>query len=434
MGDGRRGRFALGRRRRQCGHAGFDDQDIARLHYVGEAPRCRPQFAVMHRTRPGHLRQGQGSGVQRGRVVRRIQPPDLRLGVGFAQDDRQLPGWQHARRPNDRREPCAPVGEASVQVRHRPAPAAFGAVVVHQPVAQRLFRRGLQRRIEAGPHHQALGVGVLAELGRQFAAHLLGEPVRAGNRRRAAEFRWHDRLRLRAGDLGRGDLVILGKAVQHIVAPRPGDVGEFEGIEVVRRLGQGRQERRLGDGELIERLVEIGLRRGGDAIGTLPEIDLVQVQLEDALLAQRLLDADRQDRFLHLARHRHLVVQQHVLGHLLGDGGGADRPAPLVHMCDVEDRGADDGQRIDAVMDVEILVLGRDEGLAHDRRDGRDRHKEAPFDGEFRQQPAVIGEHPAHDRRLVVAQAVHVRQVGAEMLPGHPAARTADDRRQRDHA
>ena len=32
---------------------------------------------------------------------------------------------------------------------------------------------------------------------------------------------------------------------------------------------------------------------------------------------------------LHLARERDLVVQQHVLGDLLGDGRGADRPPAL---------------------------------------------------------------------------------------------------------
>ena len=35
----------------------------------------------------------------------------------------------------------------------------------------------------------------------------------------------------------------------------------------------------------------------------------------------------------------------------------------------------------------------------------------------------IAGKDPAHDRRLVVAQPVHVGQIGAEMLVGDPAAR-----------
>ena len=57
------------------------------------------------------------------------------------------------------------------------------------------------------------------------------------------------------------------------------------------------------------------------------------------------------------------IVQQHVLGDLLGDRGGADRPLAAVALHQVGDRGPQDGQRIDAFMTVEIPVLRRDEGL-----------------------------------------------------------------------
>ena len=185
---------------------------------------------------------------------------------------------------------------------------------------------------------------------------------------------------------------------------------------------------------LVQRLVEIGLRRRRDAVRTEPEVDLVEVEFEDAVLAEGLFDPDRQDRLLDLAGERHLVVQQHVLGDLLGDRGGADRPPPLPGMRQVERRRADDRQRVDAGMGVEILVLGGDEGLLDDRRDGADRHEDAPFGGQFRQQAGIAGIDPAHDRRLVVAQPVDVGQVGAEMLIGHVAAGGAHDAAQQHDA
>ena len=78
-------------------------------------------------------------------------------------------------------------------------------------------------------------------------------------------------------------------------------------------------------------------------------------------------------------------------------------------------------------MGPEVLILGRQEGLAHKLGDRVDRHEDASFGGQFRQQAAVAGVDPAHDRRLVVPQPFHIRQAGAEMLIGHPAADTAHD-------
>ena len=44
------------------------------------------------------------------------------------------------------------------------------------------------------------------------------------------------------------------------------------------------------------------------------------------------------------------------------------------------------------------------------------RHEDAPLGGEFGEQARIAGIDPAHDRRLVVPQAIDVRQIGAEAL------------------
>ena len=135
-----------------------------------------------------------------------------------------------------------------------------------------------------------------------------------------------------------------------------------EGIVVVRRLGKRRQIGGLGQRQLVDRLVEIFERRGGDAIGAQPEEDLVQIELEDLVLRVGLLDAQRQDRFLDLAVDALLVGEQEVLRHLLGDRRGADRPLPDAIGLDVLDHGAEDAVIVEAGVVVEVLVFRRDEG------------------------------------------------------------------------
>ena len=128
-----------------------------------------------------------------------------------------------------------------------------------------------------------------------------------------------------------------------------------------------------------------------------------------------------------LRGQRDLVAQQHVLGDLLGDGGGADRAAARPYWRKIGDRGAQDRQRVDAAMGEEILVLGGDEGVLDDVRDGVEGHEDAPLGREFREQAGIAGIDAAHHRRLVVVQPIDVRQVGAEFFIGadgdHAAAR-----------
>ena len=74
-----------------------------------------------------------------------------------------------------------------------------------------------------------------------------------------------------------------------------------------------------------------------------------------------------------------IVAQQHVLGDLLGDGGGADRSAAAPDLREVGDAGAQDRHGIDPAMHPEILVLGGDERPFHQVGDGGVGGKDAPF-------------------------------------------------------
>jgi hypothetical protein len=77
--------------------------------------------------------------------------------------------------------------------------------------------------------------------------------------------------------LGRGDRGGFHHAVDYPVPPGAGGVGVVVRVVVGGRFRQGRQHGILRDAEVVERLVEIGLRRGGDAVAALAEIDFVEI-------------------------------------------------------------------------------------------------------------------------------------------------------------
>ena len=162
-------------------------------------------------------------------------------------------------------------------------------------------------------------------------------------------------------------------------------------IVVVRRFRQAGEEGRFVEGQLVERFVEIIERRRRDAVSAAAEIDLVEIELEDAILAERLLHANRDQRSAHLALKRDLVGEQEVLRHLLRDRRRADRPPAAAIMQRVGHRRAQHRKRIDAGVGVEILVFRREEGVDHQRRHRFDRNEDALLGRVFGHQAAVAG-------------------------------------------
>ena len=196
----------------------------------------------------------------------------------------------------------APVLADGVEMLDRPAPAAL-PVELDQAVHQRLARHDLQLRIERGADRQAALVELLlAEHLGELAADLLGEIVGGEEvRQRAPRASTPSGSALAVLAFLGGDVAVLDHAVDHPVAALDGALRVAERVVVVRRLGQRGEIGRLGERQLVHRLVEIVERRRGDAIGAEAEEDLVEIELEDLVLGVGLLDAEREDRFLDLA-------------------------------------------------------------------------------------------------------------------------------------
>ncbi len=190
----------------------------------------------------------------------------------------------------------------------------------------------------------------------------------------------------------------------------------LERIVVARRLGEGRKIGAIGKGKLVQSLVPIGLGCCRHAIGAHAEIDLVEVKLEDLLLGEGALDADGKDRLFQLPLNGLVAGKEEILGHLLGDGRGADRAPARLQIAHIGDDGAEDALNIEPAMLIEVLVLGGDEGLDDAVGYGGDRHIDAPLARELGDQRAVIGVDAGHHRRLVFGEDLVVRQL-ARYLP-----------------
>lgn len=138
-------------------------------------------------------------------------------------------------------------------------------------------------------HHQARGVGVLAELfPGELPRHFCGV--------------WRKRQELLAG-LGEpqrlvecGLVLCIGEkpgithATQDVALSLGGAFGVDHRVEPGGRFGQAREHRRLPRAQFGEGLAEVGLRGRREAIGALAEKNLIDVELEDLFFTERFLD------------------------------------------------------------------------------------------------------------------------------------------------
>ena len=201
---------------------------------------------------------------------------------------------------------------------------------------------------------------------------------------------------------------------QHQVAALHRQLGEAARIVVGGRLGQRGQERRLRQGKVAGGTPEVSAGGSLHAVVAVREVDLVQVQLQDLLLAEDALDPARDDHLRELAPERAgpgEAVGKDVARKLHGDGAGAllERERPQV----APDRSRH-AAPVDTAVLVEPLVLDGEERAGQLRRHGGEWHHDALFRSEARQQLAFTVENQAGLRGPMVVERVHGRAP-----PGH---------------
>ena len=149
-------------------------------------------------------------------------------------------------------------------------------------------------------------------------------------------------------------------------------IGKAARVVALGPLGQRGERRRLGDIQIPDRLAEVALRRGLDAVRAVAEVDLVEVELEDLVLGVLRLDRARDLRFLELANER--LLARDALGEDVARELHRDRREALARSCrclrSMSDR-AGHALPVDAGVLVEALVLGDDERVPDERSGSR---------------------------------------------------------------
>ena len=168
-------------------------------------------------------------------------------------------------------------------------------------------------------------------------------------------------------------------------------VGEAAWIISARSLRDRRERRRFGEVQIFHGLSEVALGGTLDAVCTIAQIDLIEVQLENAIFRILGFDRARNFGFLQLSHEILLArdaLRKDVSGELHGDRGEALAPAVRAHI--VDDRGRH-ALPVDSGVLVESLVLGRDERLANDRGNLLELHDRAPLETDLGDEAAVRG-------------------------------------------
>ena len=160
--------------------------------------------------------------------------------------------------------------------------------------------------------------------------------------------------------LGR-DEPLLAHALQHDEAALAGALQVRPRRKRRRALDEPRDERALGERQIVRRLAEQVLRHLLDAIRAGAEIDAVQVELENLRLGQAQFEQNRQYRFLRLASPRPCVGQEQGARELLGDGASALGHSPG---AEVLDDGTREPEWIEAHVIVEAMVLDSNDCVA----------------------------------------------------------------------
>ncbi len=163
-------------------------------------------------------------------------------------------------------------------------------------------------------------------------------------------------------------------------------------------LRQPGEHRGLRERHILEVLAEIDARGGREAVGALPQVDLVHVELENLVLAQRGLDLVGEQHLVDLARVGLLAREEEVAGDLHRDRA---RALCAFTAREIGDSRAQHALDIDAAVLVVAVILDRDDRLLDVVGDLVERHEASAFFAEFADQDVVGRKDPQRDLRMV---------------------------------
>ena len=175
---------------------------------------------------------------------------------------------------------------------------------------------------------------------------------------------------------------------------------------------------------MIQGLAVVELGGRGDTVGAVAEEDLVEIQLEYFVLAQRLFDASGQKQFGKLARVAFFGAEEEVAGNLL-----SDRARALGFLAAAEydmQAGAHNALPVEAGVFVEARIFGGDEGPLQLGRYMIDRYRNAAGFTEGGDQLVVRGVDAQRDLKAHLLEGFHGGQARCDQPVGNTERDAAD--------
>jgi len=160
------------------------------------------------------------------------------------------------------------------------------------------------------------------------------------------------------------------------------------GFEGRGRLRESGEHRRLGHRQLGERLAEVHFGGGRHPVGALAKKNNVEVGLQDLLFGKVVLHLQRQEDLLEFAGDVLVTRQEHVARSLHGDGAGALR---IITGRQVDVNRTQHAEIIDTAVLEEPIILRRQEGFTHQRRNFLVAHRYAALLPDLRDEGAAPG-------------------------------------------
>ena len=162
-----------------------------------------------------------------------------------------------------------------------------------------------------------------------------------------------------------------------------------------------------------------------DTVGASAEIDRVEIVLEDFVLRLLLVDLESQHGFADLARDRRGRAHIVALDILLGEC----RSALAGQAPQVVQGGPRRTAQVDAGVLVESLILGRDNSMGHEVRQGIERDGRAP---DLRIGPDLgLAVRIEHVGRLGESEVIRLGNLSRQVKVGEGAHTGGDDEKER---
>ena len=296
-----------------------------------------------------------------------------------------------------------------VQFFQSPPQGSSGGILLHGIHGRAHGETGLIHRVLAGfsgAHTKGGKIFFGKELHEQPARLLLIPLGRAGTVVRHAP--------VNQGFVAGLPVLLLRNPLQRPHAPQHIHLALFrllrvpEGIVAAGGLRQPGNDGGLGKGDVGGVFAKIRPCRGLDAVGMLPQIDIIEVGQQDLILGQRVFQLVGQNGLFHLAGIAALRGQQQLLDDLLRDGAAA---LPLGTAGNIDKGRAGDGHGIHAAVTVEVVVLGGEKGQRQILGHVFQRDDEALFMIERAQNGTVTGKNGGRLRRMIVLKPRQIGQI-----------------------